>query len=538
MFASLFRSSPDIGVEPRLERQVTNRNYLNGRPKLGGRTDSNPSSASSDDGSVKMEEEHHRKHSFHLLRPRRSERSIDRHHGRVAIPPATLGVDIESPPLVFYGQPSTSSGALLSGQLKLNIVEDNYEIESFEMKLVLDYHCKKPYHSNCPECALQTVQCTSWKFLQGRTLLSKGEHNFPFSYLLPGHLPASMDASMARVDYNLQATLVPRHGQNLNLKHSLAVRRAIQPTDHPRQSIRIFPPTNLTAHVTLPSIIHPIGEFTATLRLDGIIKRNVDTGTQTHWKLKRLSWKVDEVQKFTAPACPKHAIKAGCAPGEKTGVQQQEVRTLNSGEMKSGWKSDYNGPDGCVELEFPFSIRPDAMPVCDTKGEDGTEVSHHLVVEMIVAEEYAPIEQPSKVTPTGAARVLRMHFSATVTERSGMGISWDEESPPLYENVPASPPGYGAVGLYEGTPIPAYEEMCTPPTFSLGTPRLAAARGIAGAEPEYPFPRFAGLSEIQAEEPEDFQSGEGRSGEVRPTVEEPAEDRVVVQAVNGRLDDI
>ena len=175
MFASLFRSNPDIGVEPRLERQVTNRNYLNGRPKLGGRTDSNPSSVLSDDSNTKMEEEHHRKHSFHLLRPRRSERSIERQHARNAVPPASLAVDIESPPLMFYGQPSTSSGALLSGQLKLNVIEDNYEVESFDMKLVLDYNCKKPFHAACPECAVQTVQLTSWKFLQGRTLLNKGK---------------------------------------------------------------------------------------------------------------------------------------------------------------------------------------------------------------------------------------------------------------------------------------------------------------------------------------------------------------------------
>ena len=341
-----------------------------------------------------------------------------------------------------------------------------------------------------------------------------------------------MNASMARVDYNLQATLVPRQGQNLNLKHSLTVRRAIQPSDTPRQSVRIFPPTNLTAHVTLPSVIHPIGEFNATLRLDGIIRRNTETGTQTHWKLKRLSWHLDEVQKFTAPACPKHALKAGCPIGERTGNRQEEVRTLNSGEMKNGWKSDYNGPDGCVELEFPFSIRPDAMPVCDTKGEDGTEVSHHLVVEMIVAEEYAPITHPHKVTPTGAARVLRMHFSCTVTERSGMGISWDEESPPLYENVPASPPGYGAVGLYEGTPIPGYEELESRPGSSRDavlSPNVADARGtLSPGDEGYFMPRFAGLSEIQASEPVDFQSGEGRTGEIRPTAEEPEEDRVVV----------
>lgn len=46
------------------------------------------------------------------------------------------------------------------------------------------------------------------------------------------------------------------------------------------------------------------------------------------------------------------------------------------------------------------------------------------------------------VTPTGAARVLRMQFRLTVSDRSGLGISWDEETPPVYENIPAAPPTY------------------------------------------------------------------------------------------------
>ena len=29
-----------------------------------------------------------------------------------------------------------------------------------------------------------------------------------------------------------------------------------------------------------------------------------------------------------------------------------------------------------------------------------------------------------------------------VTERAGLGISWDEEQPPMYGDVPASPPSY------------------------------------------------------------------------------------------------
>ena len=37
--------------------------------------------------------------------------------------------------------------------------------------------------------------------------------------------------------------------------------------------------------------------------------------------------------------------------------------------------------------------------------------------------------------PTGAARVLRMQFRLSITERSGLGISWDDEVPPTYQDV-------------------------------------------------------------------------------------------------------
>jgi len=168
---------------------------------------------------------------------------------------------------------------------------------------------------------------------------------------------------------------------------------------------------------------------------------------------------LDETQKTISPACAKHAAKFGNVDEARKGIAHQDVRTIGTDEMKSGWKADYNSPDGMIELEFPFGIRADSHPICDMKAEDGTEVSHVLIVEMIVAEEFAPIKRPTQVTPTGAARVLRMHFNIIVTERSGLGISWDEEQPPLYENVPASPPAYGNSELYEGDPIPDYEDL-------------------------------------------------------------------------------
>lgn len=78
------------------------------------------------------------------------------------------------------------------------------------------------------------------------------------------------------------------------------------------------------------------------------------------------------------------------------------------------------------------------------------EVSHLLVLEIIVAEEQTAGVGKKQAMPTGSARVLRMQFKLTVTERSGMGISWDEEMPPTYEDVPVSPPGYTKIEDFKG----------------------------------------------------------------------------------------
>lgn len=280
-----------------------------------------------------------------------------------------------------------------------------------------------------------------------------------------------MKGSLATVKYVLQGTMVPKTGEPIKLSQILTVKRAIYPSDSPRHSIRIFPPTNLTANCELPPVIHPIGETKISMRMDGIVDRNLEAKTQKHWRLKRVTWRLDETQKEISPACPKHAAKAGAVDGVKKGTAHQDTRTIGTEEIKSGWKADYTTADGSIELEFPFSIKSDSKPVCDMKAEDGTEVSHILVVEMIVAEEFCPMNKVTQVTPTGSARVLRMHFNITVTERTGMGISWDEEQPPLYENVPASPPTYnqGEVG-----DIPDYEDLepldaeNTPPSTSHG----------------------------------------------------------------------
>jgi arrestin-related trafficking adapter 1 len=81
-------------------------------------------------------------------------------------------MEMESPPPVLYGQPSTSSGALLSGILHLTISDENVAIESFGMKLTVEM--KKPFHAHCAECTHQSTGLTTWTFVPALTSLKKG----------------------------------------------------------------------------------------------------------------------------------------------------------------------------------------------------------------------------------------------------------------------------------------------------------------------------------------------------------------------------
>lgn len=289
-----------------------------------------------------------------------------------------------------------------------------------------------------------------------------------------------MKGTLSAVEYVLRATITPKSGESIKTSHVLDVKRALHPGEEPRHSVRIFPPTNLTANCELPPVIHPIGESTVHMRMDGIVQRKTDSKTQSQWKLKRLNWRLEETQKSISPACPKHAAKLGNVEDGKKGVAHQDVRILGSDELKSGWKGEYTGADGCIEMEFKFGIHPNNKPICDLKAQDGTEVSHVLIVEMIVTEEIAPISKPKQCTPTGTARVLRMHFNVVVTERAGLGISWDEEQPPLYENVPGSPPSYIYDEGYHAQAIPDYEELAPlgSPLVGPSTPALTPSGNL------------------------------------------------------------
>ncbi|KAK8076673.1 LMBR1 domain-containing protein [Apiospora phragmitis] len=393
-------------------------------------------------------EKDHKEHQHHRLSlPGLHFGASKSHKEHGQHPNASLDWKIESPPVVLHGDAENSTGALVSGQLLLAVKDVPFiEVESFEARLHIHVIQKRPFQHHCSECINQKTELKSWKFLADPAALDQRLHEFPFSVLLEGHLPATTDNPVVTVKYEFTAEVKPKQGPSLKLAKTIDVKRALPVPELPHHSVRIFPPTNIAASVHYPQVIHPIGSNKLQLRLEGIVKTNTDVNTVEYWKLKRLSWKLEEHLNTVAPACSKHAPSAKNADAEETaankkGIKRIESRTIGSADLSTGWKSDYS-PNGSVEMEVEYQCNTHSKSVCDMKSHDGTEVTHQLVVEMVVVQEYAPIHQPKHVTPTGVARILRMHFGTTLTERAGLGVSWDNEAPPIYKDVPASPPSY------------------------------------------------------------------------------------------------
>ncbi|KAL2129194.1 hypothetical protein VTI74DRAFT_8095 [Chaetomium olivicolor] len=395
------------------------------------------------------------------------------HHHRISFPgmhfgrsskdshpslPATLDWTLESPPIVMYGDAENSTGALLSGQLFLSIREDELEIESLNAWLNIRVTQKKPFANHCPECTSEVTEVKKWEFLQHPLVMAKGEHSFPFSVLLEGHLPATMDSPLVSISYEFKAEAIPRSKgpalAPLKLEKLLDVKRSLPTSETPHHSVRVFPPTNIKASAQYPHVIHPIGSYTLALRLDGIAKLNAKVNTVEYWKLKKLTWKLEETTRTIAPACGRHSPRLGETAEEqqnRKGVIRTDTRVIGEKTLFSGWKSNYTSAnDSTVELELEYSLAKNAKYACDSKSRDGTEVTHQLMLEMVVSQEWAPVNKPTLVTHTGVGRILRMHFGTILTERGGIGISWDNEAPPIYQDVPPSPPAYSQETCFHG----------------------------------------------------------------------------------------
>ncbi|RMZ87179.1 hypothetical protein DV736_g5604, partial [Chaetothyriales sp. CBS 134916] len=364
------------------------------------------------------------------------------------IKPVHFEIIWESPPLVMLLNTQNSSGALMSERIKLHVDDPSgmVTLTSWTATLRAVRKTKKPIGRDCLACGTVYEELRKAEIIIKPTTYRAGKDNqVPFSFHFAGHLPGTTECQLGSISYELVVQATTSTGENIIHIEPISLQRAL-PEGSPKYSIRIFPPTNLTSRVQLPPVVHPIGTFPVELTLSGVIDQR--DNSHTRWRMRKLSWRIEEHSKIVSTPCPNHSHKVA----EGKAILYNETRTLGNDDLKSGWKSDFDTLGGEIYCEFEAGVatKPSHKAVCDVDSPTGMAVWHNLVIELIVAEEICPTKHSQLVTPTGAARVLRMQFALVVTERAGMGISWDEEQPPMYEDVPASPPGYGSADRNDG----------------------------------------------------------------------------------------
>ncbi|KAK9450296.1 uncharacterized protein V1518DRAFT_413481 [Limtongia smithiae] len=347
--------------------------------------------------------------------------------------PLSLKFLIESPPLICYGPPAQSTGALLSGLLFLDVA-DSLPMKSVVLELIQEITVGAPAIPHCKECHKRVNVLKRWNLLNSEVVLAPSEYGYPFSYLFAGDMPSSTASSIVNIIYYIKATAVARAPEVLpvNIIKNLPVLRSIVSTDI-RRSVRVFPPTQLQVIASMPTFCFPRSNFTMDIEVSNINNKE----KKTRWILRKFNWRIDEITKIKDVACTTH-------DAEQKPPIALDVRTIVGRDVRKGWKTDFSN-DGRIEMELEVSTFSDdriAMS-CDTADPKiGFSVEHAFVLEMLVGEEYMPVLNNYSASPTGAARILRMQFAIEITERGGLGISWDDEVPPTYEDIPVSPPGY------------------------------------------------------------------------------------------------
>jgi hypothetical protein len=355
-------------------------------------------------------------------------------------PPATLQIVTESPPLISFNPEIESSGALFSGQLLIKVTEKSVAFKTIQVQLFCVTSVKKPVVKDCEDCHSATKELKKWTFAKEPLTLPKGDHKFPVSFLFNGKMPATTHSQLCMLDYHWLAQATTADGKAMTFSETLKLQRAIHPGQD-KNSIRVFPPTDITTHLTHNPIIYETGDIPIAMRLTGVAKKT--DKMHLRWRLRRLVWRIEEVEKVVSHPCDKHHEKV---PDSGIGLSHDFTRVIGEDEVnyqKTPWKTDI--AKGEIDAEFVIKLSNKLKrPVClDVNATDyGMSLTHHLVIELVVVEEQAPLKRPTQAVPTGSARILRAQFPLILTARAGLGISWDEETPPVYQDVPPSPPSY------------------------------------------------------------------------------------------------
>ncbi|UPL01492.1 hypothetical protein LCI18_012426 [Fusarium solani-melongenae] len=364
--------------------------------------------------------------------------------------------EIESSPIIVIGTDSDSLPSFLSGTLSLDVNEPLVEIAGFTAVLNVHTVQKKPAKNRCAKCKDQYFEIHHWSFLDQHTVLQSGSQAFPFSTLIPDHLPASMDSPLLSVSYEFHAKVhfksqntETNTPQTVDFERILTVRRRISVPNFPLQMTRIFPAEGIRVESSISPIIRPAEVNNASLSLTGLL---VSPGNGQHdhiWRLWKGAWRLEEKIEAIAIPCERHRCSVTESGSE--GFVRRKTRTLGKGGIYNGWEE--NAAEGTAGLELDFDIRqssngPGSAYSYDTKSPDGTKVTHALVIELVFVKEHFPQGHLDSAIRTGVGRIITLTYLVVLADDQSIAPGWVVESLPSYQEEWVNPPGYG-----EGEPL-------------------------------------------------------------------------------------
>ncbi|OBA22766.1 hypothetical protein METBIDRAFT_9128 [Metschnikowia bicuspidata var. bicuspidata NRRL YB-4993] len=389
----------------------------------------------------------------------------------------SLNINLESPPVVLYGHAHESTGSLISGVLTLNVhpqffgaahtdtlspqtsyadlypqnsarsgsseaysadgqclspvasSDTRVDVDSVVLLLVQTMHYTKPF------IVLKNT-LAQWDVLLQNSSFPTGSHAYPFSHLIPGLLAASSKLGSAHsytyIKYDLVA-IAKCAGRETRVTLPVNILRSIV-RGPDRNSLRVFPPTEVTANAVLPGVMYPKSTFPIELRMGHVVNSRQDR----RWRLRKLLWKLEEHTQIAAHSCPQHTHKLKLI--EETQRKAQLANALRTGtspkngaspSMAGNGPSKSNGMHHLTIQTLMFVSHPPAntqgairAAAIDASNMNDVPVGNHDIVE------------PEEEVPTNRVFDEVVHFEE---DFGNTAASQGDETSDTGDATPASP---------------------------------------------------------------------------------------------------
>lgn len=355
----------------------------------------------------------------------------------------TLQLQLDSYPLILEDDTPDSCGSAVSGRICILIRDDFVNIESFSAVLDVVLTQNRPFHRYCSDCKNNQTELLNLQFLSEPTILARGAHQFPFSAILPKYLPPSLATPLLHNTYGIHATALIRRLKKTNSRpYKVTINEKIPVTRYPtrpylpRYVSQSFPAIGVEISA-YPDSIQPNSTNNFVVTLKGLSQRPQNGRDGYAWRILNGSWSLEETITTTASACKRHTLTKPANRDKH--VIRTRTRAITEDQIYDEWKSleSKDSIDLGFNVELNNKHRRDSKQnyTYDVKACNGTEVSHVLIVELIMVREVIPMNQPDTFIRTGVVKVLQSKYPVVLMDNFEEEVQADRDVLPCYDEI-------------------------------------------------------------------------------------------------------